>query len=326
MSLHEAALPLDHIEAELLAAPFHDEAGLRAGLVALDPTLRQPGTAGLWRAVEQRVARSWPGVSLDEIITRRDRLWFGAPGSGATPLADILRRVGAHLARPRHEDGQATDVAIRRRLRWLTFALPSDLPAAAGYCGSPVVSPIVERLLAEGVVEPHLHLGAALDFETIWVTTQHALANGSSRAAMFASPGACFDEGRNLGAWLLGALIVRGLLARCLARWRVRSFDECMREALGALLPTDRMLLVTVLRSMRRGRLTGLPFARLRAAYRLLLGIGPGSAPLPSDLDEIPRADSIARWFPPAGGLSAETLFIRTALDALDAKWGSVST
>lgn len=321
MTRRAVNIPLDHLDAELLAAPFADEAAFTSAPIALDPTLRHDPTRRLWRSTEQRLAAAFPSLSLDELIARRDRVWFPAGPRHRAPLAEVLRGISRHLARD-GVDG-AAPAAQRRRMRWLSFALPRDLVEVftdASAPPAPSVTPIISRLLAQGVVEPHLHLGAALDFETIWIAVQYTLAADGSRAELFASPGACFDEGRALAPWLLRGLIARAVLASFLmTRDDISQFEPWLKRKLRRLPPADGYALGRVIIALRNGRPTpGESFDRLRALYRFLVGIGPGRATLPKDLDAIRAADGIAGWFPVSSAASSEQRYLRCAVTRMD--------
>src|SRR5215212_8180374 len=142
--VHQSPLPLGHVVAEIAAYPFASERGLRIGLVALDPEL-QPGspTTQLWRQAERDLVGTSPGLSIDELIALRDRLWFGAQCEGSQPIG--LRRclgflmesipgiasdaAGRSVISTRHPlvCGLSTRLRLRESARWLTFALPRDL-------------------------------------------------------------------------------------------------------------------------------------------------------------------------------------------------------
>ena len=80
-----------------------------------------------------------------------------------------------------------------------------------------MLSPVVERLLREGgFAETHLHLGAAPDFPLLWGNLMHALAVEEVKKKSFASPGACFNDGRDFAKWVLWAAVVRLVLAEWL--------------------------------------------------------------------------------------------------------------
>lgn len=320
MSQRTLTLPLDHLDAELLAAPFGAAAAFGPPAVALDPRLRADSTRQLWRNTERRLAGVFPGLSLDALVARRDRVWFPAPQRrDPTPLADILRGTFDHIARD-GIDGTAPAVQ-RRRMRWLTFALPADLLdvfADAGAPPTPPVAPLISRLLAQGVVEPHLHLGAAVDFETLWVVAQYTLAEPDCPSDAFASPGAVADEGRRLAPWVLRGLIGRAVVAAFLGAGGGVPFERWLDERRGRLRPLDRLALDRVLDALCCGRAPAdEPFPGLQALYRLLVGIGPGQAELPGTLDAIRTMDGVARWFPGTVGRSSEQGYVRCGAERI---------
>lgn len=318
MRRRAVSVPLDHLDAELYAAPFVDPSGLAHAVTSLDPGLRHHGTLALWRSTEQRLSLSFPNIVLDELIARRDRIWFDATTNQPRPLLHVMRSIGSHIERD-GADGQAP-AAQRRRLRWLTFALPRDLITAC--LGNPArtTSPLIESLLAEGVVEPHLHLGAAADFGTLWIVIQHTIAEASTQPGLLESPGAAFDEGRALAPWLIQTLIVRALLARYLTLAPGAGFIDDLEALLGRLDHSRRQLLTHVVRAVATGR--SIPtelFARLQSLYIYLLGIKPGDNRWASDLQAVHSADCIAPWFIAGPSGSSEQRYVQRALEAIEA-------
>src|SRR5205823_6599645 len=107
--------------------------------------------------------------------------------------------------------------------RWLSFALPPDVLLAAlkgDYASGAVefLSPTLAQILRDkGYAEPHLHVGCALDFSLLWVSTLRAIAGPAIHARALQSPGGVFGEGGQLASWLVRAAIVRYLLAAFLA-------------------------------------------------------------------------------------------------------------
>lgn len=245
-------IPIAHITAELAAFPLASHAAFERATSALHPEMKD-GTGDLWREAERTVVRTLPGLSIEEAVAIRDRIWFGngadtpssdGRGRGAPrtlPLAGYLRQIARdHLKlegvvavpalsqdenRPVYEPPHSREALARWRWRWLSLALPPDLLLAAlppidGLTPLRVdsVSSLIDRQLADGhFSENHVHLGAALDFPLLWVLTQHALADPQTGPTEFSSPGAEFDEGLDFGPWLIRAAVFRYLLAASLA-------------------------------------------------------------------------------------------------------------
>src|SRR5262249_39480568 len=81
-----------------------------------------------------------------------------------------------------------------------------------------VLSPVLDRLLRDrGYAESHCHIGAALDFPTLWVSALRALATPGIGEKAFHSPGAGLREGDGLAPWLVRAAAARYVLAAYLA-------------------------------------------------------------------------------------------------------------
>jgi len=234
-------IPFEHVVAELAAAPFSVEEALRFAPIELDPRMDSP-TKLLWRAVENSVLRSFPAFSVDEVVALRDWLWFGEPkpaaeGDPQIPLGDFLANFARSTmifagnafrpSRPqwseawKGDSGLLDDPFARRYWRWISFALPQDLLIAAhphyGSVGASVdlISPTVKRILEdEEYAEPHIHLGAALDFSLLWISLQHALVDPKlTKIHSFCSPGAILNDGQHLAVWLVHAAIARYICA-----------------------------------------------------------------------------------------------------------------
>ena len=296
-----AAIPFEHVEAELAAFPIASEAGFRTASVELDPVAsRKNNQKGkeLARLAEREILASLPALPLDEFFALRDKLWFGPDpwrdsGPRTVPLVEYLRRLAVDYLDPqgRPVDRSAKDKGLqgpspRARVRWswLCRALPPDLVRIARRIGpaddSPFpLSPAVDRLVREsGYAETHLHLGAAADFSLLWANLMHALAVEEVSASSFASPGACFSEGRHLGKWLLWAAVGRLVLTEWLfaydgarQRYTMQDFVESRRgRRMGAVLTVKLRRLMSELES---GRPAARPllFAEVRTVYRSLI-------------------------------------------------------
>ena len=291
-----AAIPFEHVEAELAAFPIASEASFRSPPVFLDPvTIRQED---LWRAAEREILGSVPDVPLDEFVAIRDLQWFGK-----TPDPDViqsrislvcyLRRLSQQyldpLGRPVEAPSQYTaneGPSPRARLRWswLCRALPPDLLRTARGIGSAddspfPLSPSVGRLLREnGFAETHVHLGAVADFSLLWGNLMHALAVEEVAQDSLASPGACFNDGNDFAKWVLCAAVMRLVLAEWLfgnARTRDRTGLLDFTSApwyrrTDAGMRSDLRRLMFELERGKEGELP-LRFARGRAIYRSLI-------------------------------------------------------
>lgn len=237
-----AQIPFEYVVAELAAAPLALHSTLGLALTELSPQMAGK-TGQLWRATENALLADFSAYSVDEITALRDWLWFNQDAhpwedeNKPVPLGEFLSRfardtlifVGESF-RPRRprwseawmvESGLTDDPLARRYWRWVAFSLPPDLMVAAHPDSDDavpfveVVSPVVNQiLLDEGFVEPHMHLGAALDFQLLWIGTLHVLARSDVlHHDAFASPGAVLDEGREMGSWLVMAALIRYVLA-----------------------------------------------------------------------------------------------------------------
>lgn len=75
-----AAIPFEHLEAEIAAFPLASEASIRLGEMSLNPLVS--GHDALWRAAERELMEALPSVSLDEAVAIRDKPWFSSANTG----------------------------------------------------------------------------------------------------------------------------------------------------------------------------------------------------------------------------------------------------
>ncbi len=346
-SLRRAALPVDHIVAEMTAFPLASETAFRLGLTELAPTMTDT-TPQFWRAAESALISMAPGLSLDELIAIRDRIWFGNSGEGTqASLHAYLRRVAEKnlepagaIANPKvSESGQRglppSACRSRQSWRWLSFALPSDLLLVGSWKSSQrptavsLVPPHLRTMLRDrGFAESHLHGGAALTFSLLWIAMLHRISIPGVRPTAFASPGAIFNEGRELAGWLLRAAITRYLLASFL---KYRQTTEVRETFTGYMQNAARGRIRSVLSLSMRSTLDlavrelsfgqhsdiGPSFFDLQSAYAALTGVR--AQKFPSDLDTVADSDPIASLFRSANNkeMTPEMLFVEAGLNYL---------
>ncbi|MCP5031988.1 MAG: hypothetical protein GY939_09315 [Actinomycetia bacterium] len=337
----------------MAAMPIASEAALELAVTHLDPRLpddidasrrairsHRATTAKLWRRTERELLQAFPSVSLDEFVAIRDMLWFqqgaeSAPSIGeyVCDMAKMFLESRGSVVSPRLPAGHLgrssrppTSAESRRTLRWLTMALPPDLLCAAAARGDDALelaltNPTLDKMLREGgFAELHLHLGAAVDFNTIWQALVANLGRASFRPDMLLSPGAELDEGRRLGPWLIRAAVVRLILAAYLrdrlggpnrgeagAR-RAITFEEYpgLRDYLDdtanwrRLAPAagnaDRVVADAAIGDLLTGRLRpDINFRWLQHLYRRVSEIPDGK--VVSSLDEIELLDPLSQIF-----------------------------
>lgn len=339
-AIHQSSLPIDHLVAESAAYPFASEAALESCIVSLDPTMANAGTARLWRAAEPVFLRASPGLSIDDLVSIRDRTWFPGHFSRAPiALVDVLQGLSERW-RARLQDGdlqestwrpsgESAAVSVRRAWRWLTFSLPSDLlsieDGSLPQDAAPVSPTLAHALRSDGFAETHLHIGAAVTFPTLWAALQRSCLK-DVHPEEFHSPGAGFDGGRRLLEWILRAAIGRVLLAEFLCRHGGRSFSEFLcgevyprlSAAAGASVAQE---LRAALRDLLCGRIAdtrGPGVVRLRHIAAELIGRSSTRLRDFGSIAEIYASDPLARWFPIDGsGRSAEANFLRWSFAAL---------
>lgn len=348
-----AAIPFEYIEAELAAFPIASEASFRSPSATLAPFASSQ--RNLWRAAERDILSAIPSVPLDEIAIIRDKVWFGKEPNGwdqQTPvlLVDYLRNLSRQylnkLGRPVDLSSQAIrnpgpSPSARLRWSWLCRALPPELLRTARCVPNPdeppfQLIPSVERLLREsGFSETHLHLGAAVDFSTLWANLMHSLAVDEVGEKSFRSPGSCFDDGQKFGKWIMWTATMRLVLAEWLFgsdgnRKRSKLLDftsTTWHRRMDAGMMNDLRRLVS---ELARGREDSHPvrFSRGRTLYRSLVRPCPflidrrkawqrlRARHDPSNRQDIFQNDPLAHvvgWHQSSGS-SPETIFIRESL------------
>lgn len=342
-----AALPFNHLLAEMAALPLASRSALELVVTRLDPALRHSHTCALWRAAERVLLTSFPGVSVDEVVAVRDRLWFRsttpslpAEPSGVVPLHRYLGDLAGQFLQSNgnaitpalpHDLGfdslsgrRADGIDARQMWRWLSFALPPDL--LIGACDTPAVSvnllsPTLEHQLRSGLAETHLHVGAAIEFPVLWVGLLHALPFLKKDA--FSSPGAEFDDGNDLGPWLVRAALARQVLAHYLAT-RTGTGTNSLADYLDRLrrsYHSDSLTLRRALADLAEGTLStsGPSHAQLALVYAEYSQVT--IRRMPDTLNEVYVADPIADLLP-WRGTTPEITLVRAALDYLQSSAG----
>ena len=350
------SISIDHIISELAAVPLCSRSALEGPLIAIDPAM-SGSTRRLWRKTEAYFTSHFPHVSLDELISIRNSVWFGDQPGGPNSLPHYLKRLASKWlvsrganAEPKipggSRDQEGSDPAARRAWRWMTFAMPSDLLLAGlsregrGPVRVNVLAPSVEALLRDGgYAETHLHLGAALDFSTAWASGMNLagrsaeLSHGMAWDA-FSSPGADHDEGRMLAQWLVRAAIVRYFLGAFLAaRKPTVTFASYLKEVgkwlKGAFIGTDSVPIIRrAFSDLLRGNLTMIPggssegyldtFTAMQNAYNALTHAS--TYPLPEKLDDVQAMDPLAEFYHASGhsGPSIQLQFLWQGMQRLE--------
>ncbi|MCP4115293.1 MAG: hypothetical protein GY737_07755 [Desulfobacteraceae bacterium] len=238
-TLTNAGIPIEFLVAEIIAFPLASVYTYENPITKLYPDFQGDTMKLLWRNAESHIVQTIPDISIDMVLAIRDQFWFGKNLEKCEEISSFLKRVAGEFLEVRgafavpkvvgddsliKREHQIAPVTRRNNtLRWFSFSLPMDLflGALGNPCGPPVdidyLSPQLFRNLNDkGFAEPHFHIGAALEFPEFWVTTLCRLADTKLKDDEFQSPGAVFNEGRDLGPWLLRAALTRCLLARFL--------------------------------------------------------------------------------------------------------------
>ena len=337
-----AHLPFDHLYAELAAFPLASEAALVNPVTSLDPAMT-PATARLWRAAERELLAAAPGISLDDLAALRDGCWFAEDGEAPRPLHEFLRHVtlrhldylgaGVGPGRPDPLSGpiaaRPAHAQARQSWLWLTFALPEDLLMAVaardGWVPRPdLLTPAVRDLLARGFAETHLHVGASVDFRSVWSLLLARLASPGLPMDALTAPGAALQEGLDLPGWLLRCAIARLVLAGFLASGAQDGLAAYVQGSLlrgrvvaQAGLATFSLVLLAVTDLVRGALSADTPHALLQDAYAVLAGTRDTS-----NVPDVPAAwalDPIDPLLGPGTGSPEQRLVIR-ACAYLDAR------
>lgn len=249
-------VPFELVTAEMAASPFSAKTAIASALTSV--SLDLAGDSGpFWREVEGALVQSFPSYSIDELTAMRDWLWFGDHTMDERNIShdgglrheklsmeEYVRRLslsvldfGGNVFHPRmppwvnertSQNDTSDDARARHFWRWVTFCMPPDMIMAAhpqqdrGVARVETVSMILTKILGDrGYVEPHMHLGAALDFPLLWIATLHAISDPLLiRHDSFKSPGANWRDGEDLASLVLVASIARFFLAAYLAELR----------------------------------------------------------------------------------------------------------
>lgn len=228
--------------AEIVAFPLASFAAFENTLITLDRNLKDE-TGKVWRETEKHITHSGPDLSIEMALMIRDRFWFPSDDDDLrtdnSGLHQYLRKLSKEFLELRGDVAVPREPAIsknyhqerqisypnrsNRTLRWLSYSLPVDLllgAAAGDTCPPSKVEyaswQMNQNLNDHGMVEPHLHLGAAMKFPEYWVAVLNRLAHPDLKDNDFKSPGAEMTEGCHLVPWLLRAAVARLLLARFL--------------------------------------------------------------------------------------------------------------
>jgi hypothetical protein len=342
-----AGIPIEHVIAEIAAFPFASIASFELRLAELNPRLddsrrRDGSTVALWRRAEGALVAGFPAFSLDEVTALRDRVWFADGSDQPIPLHRYLRslalaflRDGGPIALPclpptdraERANPDVQGALARSAWRWLSLAVPADLLLSglgdSTYGPSRVdgLTPIVEKhLMDNGFAETHLHVGAAMDFEWFWALTMAGIGRSQIPMDAFASPGALFDEGRQLGEWLVRAAIGRWLLATFLCKGRgdlLEHLHQSVRPRVEQRLgPTWFSVLLCALGDLESSQLsTDARYTALQGLYSQLAR-PPAIESLikPAPLEADPIASSVNA----SGPRTPEVQFVALALDYLE--------
>jgi hypothetical protein len=323
------SIPIEHIEAEIIAYPLSSETSFQLGLTSLCKKPKNQPNSGIWQknielqqTAEKVLLGTFPSVSVDEFIYMRDYLWYTSLGNEETSLADFLalhskRYLDTHggktvptLSSEDWKHPEASESQARTRWRWLSFALPPDLLISAHpdsqFSTAKIhkTSAFLRQMLAEnGFAEVHLHVGAALEFHDYWVGLMYNLSRNETPVDAFESIGATFNNGRELGAWFLRTAIIRYCLAKFISQRSGQKFTSFQNFFHSILIPELReltdapALFIKAFDELCLGKLDSnyrSDYSKLRQIYRSFVG----EISLARSAEDIQRSDPIFQFFP----------------------------
>ena len=344
-------IPDDSTVNEAAAFPIVSEEAFALGLTEL--SANGPNSNQLWRSAERQLLVRSPGMSLEHAIGLRDMTWMNGLGAGIVPLHRYLRRLADEslrfdgaFCRPEIVDQHAINVDARSRQawRWMTFAMPQDLLLVGMWTPAlrptrvESMSPSVSQNLSDhGFAESHLHVGAAIDFSTLWVAVMNRIARPDTSKSTFESPGAIFDEGRMWPDWLLRAGLARYILSDFLRKQRSDPLSKLSltgylhSEDFAKLipdLPSNLSLAKFALDELAHGSFVSPrePRDALRSLYAELTGIL--ARPFSLSYRSILECDPISIYFPPEINtqVSSEMEFVFAGLEYLESRTRSNGT
>lgn len=355
-------ISLDHLLAEMVGFPFVSRKVLENPVDVIEPVISSAhkdearAQRSLWRNAEKYFATRFPHLSLDELISIRNSVWYGslkknqvAKATAKLPaiplhkhlhyLANSFLEDQGAIATPKWCDeldgNQSREIVARRTWRWLLFAIPGDLLLAGlqengqGPCRVTLHPTVIDNLLREGgFAETHLHLGAALDFPTVWASAMHVAARSSEHRigmspAAFASPGADFEEGKTTASWLVRAAIARFLLGEFLVRYASGNKTTFKTHLTNSKLWQEAVVRLA-LSNLETGSLTSrgsdannYSFTPLQNHYNQLTKAS--TKKLPLKLDEVQKLDPLSKFFAARGheGPSVQLQFLWAGLEYL---------
>ena len=261
----ETPIAADYVIARMATFPLNSLTGFRDAATEIGPIKTHRSTARLWKSALRRMTSGIPGTRIDEFDSLRDRLWFEhLDGDDKQQLSrdrrDQVRvqplhrfldhlvrrnlRVDGVVARPilgpaRREldmTGGLQSRLARTHYLWLSQLIPPDLLVSVlpGVQRIEPLSPLLNRMLADqGFAETHLHLGAAVKFQWLWIAVLNAITEPDCPVHAFeaadveidpgygASSESTFHQkprGRIAASWLVRAAIARFLMAWYLAK------------------------------------------------------------------------------------------------------------
>ncbi|MEO9591748.1 hypothetical protein [Rhodopirellula bahusiensis] len=336
----------ENIFAEIAAMPLVSENAFLGGFTGIPFVTRDPVVAEFYAEIETFSSRF--ELSIDQINSLQNWIWWGdaklSPPRKSEqktviglPLEMYLPELAKHLLvnegftlRPtlslakgaKELCGDNRERYARQAVASLSRSMPFDVLETAlnSEVGTNTLAPNTYRLLSEkGFAEPHLHLGASIDFEEQWRHLQANLLHNRIQFDFLSSPHGTFSRGEELGFWLLVSAIVRYLLAKYISQVKAyESFGEFLfsefdriaqRGAnVGLLRHVIRSLAYPVRHPINPTQQT---FASLQNLYQQIASVPRRPVVSLSDLNHL---DPVSLWMKPPWHKSSETQYFKLGL------------
>lgn len=326
-SLHDPMLALAR------AWPYRSPAAFEHAL----PRLQRGKITALEQDFDTQAAELARGHGTAPLAAAREHAWFGKPSVSTVDLHEHLGELAERYLVWRGNAITLCDVQPGKRAeqgadwRLLSLVLPQDVLVAALVARQGVELPADERvelvdhdlapILLREVAETHMHQGAALRFDDLWVGLLAAM--GNAARTEFKDAPRTFDV-KGYSEVLASAALIRVMLA-CYVQDSERgivgsSFAAWYREYFEPRIDASgdprvvRQGYVAAFASLRiPGAKSDVTHAQRAQAIRAFLG----SPQKPGSLDELRRGDPLAAWLHCGTSHDVETQFTIRALRLL---------
>ncbi len=253
-------VPFHRLFAEIAAAPLCTEEAFEHVVLDLVADVTSKRQGSFWEAIEGKLIREFPAVSVDEFTSLRDYVWLGSTQerwqnrkifleSYLGTLAKAILDDSGHQLVPKVNaatvlselSGGSSERFGRECFSWLQRSMPPDLlrKSFQPHAALAPVNRSVLRLLEQNYAETHLHLGASLTFTQLWPCIVSSIDDSGFKFDALGSRNGAFDHGRGMATWLIRAAIARILLGEYLVRGNKEGSFENFVVSRRTLYPAD---------------------------------------------------------------------------------------